>query len=78
MPKFVRKICHNYVMPILALFLIFGAFPALAERAYTPEDLDRVKSLSTPALSPDGKWIAYVLTESDYDGNKSRGEIYLV
>ena len=78
MPKFVRKICHNYAMPILALFLIFGAFPALAERAYTPEDLDRVKSLSAPALSPDGKWIAYVLTESDYDGNKSRGEIYLV
>jgi len=53
-------------------------FPASGKRPYTPCDLVKIKNVSQPVLSPDGAQVAYVLSVSNYETNRSRSDIYLV
>ena len=45
---------------------------------FTVEDLLHLKRLSDPQASPDGRYVAYVLRESDMDANKFRSDIWLL
>src|SRR5215472_18885913 len=45
---------------------------------FTIEDLVRVKRLSDPEVSPDGRYVAYVLRETDMDANKGRTDLWLL
>jgi len=75
------KIKRAFLLLTLALSvtLLCGLVSSTqAERAYRPEDVISVKSVSQPVLSPDGEWVAYVVGESDYDSNESRSDIWLV
>lgn len=59
--------------PILALLLAaaFGlADPALALQPFSVQDLVRLERVSDPQLSPDGRFVAYQVRETDYDANK--------
>jgi dipeptidyl aminopeptidase/acylaminoacyl peptidase len=62
---------------VLLLGLGFAAC-ADAKRPMEIEDLFRIKRVSDPQLSPDGKWIAYVVTEVDKSENKLNSDIWLV
>jgi dipeptidyl aminopeptidase/acylaminoacyl peptidase len=42
------------------------------------EDMFRVKRVSDPQVSPDGKWVAYVVTEVDKANNKTNSDIWLI
>ncbi|MDI6767536.1 MAG: S9 family peptidase [Bacteroidota bacterium] len=42
------------------------------------DDMFRIKRVSDPQLSPDGKWIAYVVTEVDKAANKMNSDIWLI
>jgi len=42
------------------------------------EDLFRLKRVSDPQLSPDGKWVALVITEVNKTANKSNSDIWLI
>ena len=42
------------------------------------EDLFRILRLSDPQISPDGKWIAYVVTQTDKPENRANSDIWLV
>jgi dipeptidyl aminopeptidase/acylaminoacyl peptidase len=44
----------------------------------TVEDVLAVKSVGDVAISPDGRWVAYVLTERDVEMNGTRSDIWLV
>ncbi len=60
---------------VLSLF----AFPALAAdagRAFTLEDLYRVKAVAEPAISPDGKTVAYVVGTSDWAAKKRTAAVW--
>lgn len=63
------------------LLLILALAPVLrAQNARTPS-FDQVISLKRPgavALSPDGKRVAYTVTETNWDDNAYENEIYLV
>ncbi len=55
------------------------AAPAMAAgRAMTIDDLLAVKSVSDPQASPDGKLVAYVVSEVDRAAEKSNSDLYLV
>ena len=54
-------------MKKLAL-LFFITFTALAQRPMSFDDLAAFQRVGVPALSPDGKWIAYDLTTTDMAG----------
>ncbi|HUN64729.1 MAG TPA: S9 family peptidase [Bacteroidota bacterium] len=53
--------------------------PAVAQkRAFTLADLYKIRNSSDPQFSPDGKKIAFVLTESFLEKGKTNQEIYLM
>jgi dipeptidyl aminopeptidase/acylaminoacyl peptidase len=65
----------------LALVGVLAAGAALAQPAakpFTPEDLVRLKRVSDPQASPDGRYVAYVQSETDLDANKLPTDIWLV
>lgn len=48
------------------------------KRAFTIEDLYRVKGLSSVSLSPDGKTVCYTASSSDLKSQKSGSDIYIM
>ena len=66
-----------------ALFVALLVVTALAQapetrRGITPEDYFAFEFLSDPNLSPDGKWVAYVVTTIDQRQNRRLSNIWLV
>jgi len=65
----------------------FGLLSALAAGAllaqpaaapFTASDLVRLKRLSDPQVSPDGRYVAYTLAETDMDADKRRTDLWLI
>jgi dipeptidyl aminopeptidase/acylaminoacyl peptidase len=53
-------------------------FLALALAAFTPDDLVRLKRLTDPQVSPDSRYVAYVLSETDMEANKRPTDLWLL
>jgi len=47
-------------------------------KRFTVEDLVRLKRLSDPSVSPDGRYVAFVLRETDMEANKGRTDVWLL
>ena len=65
----------------LVVFLLLA--PALctcawAARPMTVDDLLAVKAVSDPQVSPDGKWVVYVVAELDRETGKTNSGLWLV
>ncbi len=57
----------------------FALVPAIATaRPITPDDLVGLRRVSAPAVSPDGRLVAYQLRETDLAANKGRNDIWLI
>lgn len=66
-------------MLVLLLFLPVAFVHAqVQKRAMTLEDIFALKSVSDPQLSPDGRWVAYVVTEVDLKAGETNSDIWLV
>ncbi len=61
------------IIPILAL-LVQGP----SQRVLTVDDLFRIQRVSDPRVSPDGKWVAYVVATPDLAADKSTSRIWMV
>lgn len=66
-----------------ALLLLLTAVRALAadalqgSRALTPDDFYRVEDVSDPQVSPDGLWVAYVVTSNDRPSDEARSAVWM-
>ena len=60
-----------------AALALSASLPALA-RPFTPSDMVGLDRISAPAVSPDGKWLAYQLRTTDLAGNRGRTDLYLL
>jgi dipeptidyl aminopeptidase/acylaminoacyl peptidase len=63
------------------LFAILLILPAAAQQAQRPmeiNDLFRIKRVGDPQPSPDGKWIAFVITVVEKEANKTNSDIWLI
>ena len=61
------------------LIIMLFTLPLLAQkRAFTIEDLYRIKGVGDPQISPDGKSIAFVVTEYQFPEGESNADIYVV
>lgn len=47
-------------------------------RSLTIDDLLKIRRVSDPQLSPDGRWIAYTIAETDKAANKRTSQVYLI
>jgi dipeptidyl aminopeptidase/acylaminoacyl peptidase len=67
---------------ISILVAVAGGTAALAaptaKRVLTPDDIYRMEAVSDPQISPDGQWIAYLVTTSDRDADEVRSAIWMV
>ncbi len=41
------------------------------------EDLDRLREVSDPQISPDGEWVAYVVSATDRKSDRRNGDLWL-
>jgi dipeptidyl aminopeptidase/acylaminoacyl peptidase len=48
--------------------------PPLLE-ALTADDFYRIQDLSDPQVSPDGRWVAYVVTTQEREADEARSDL---
>ncbi len=73
----VRTVSGSTVALSLLLGIVSSS-PAQQKRPLETADLFRIVRVSEPALSPDGKWIAYTETRADLPANKLRSSLRLI
>ena len=66
------------VQLILFLLLLCLNTSAQEKRMMTFEDVLSLSSVSDAQISPDGRWVAYVVTKSDLKQNASDSDVWLV
>lgn len=67
----------KYLLFSFILVLLFSIINA-QKKAFTIEDIYKVKSVSAPSLSHNGKHLVYTVTESDLKKSTSNTQIYLM
>ena len=63
---------------VVALVIVPGAAAAQSGRPLAIEDYYRVKTVSAPALSPDGKWVAFTVSTRTEATNADSSGVWLV
>ena len=63
---------------ILLLSISFEAFSQESNKAISINDIMKLKSVSDPQISPDGKWIAYISSEFDLKKDKSVAQLWMI
>lgn len=59
------------------LCLLVATAVTAAPRPFVIDDIYKIKSVRDPQVSPDGKWIAYVVSVTYLDKNRSNSDIWL-
>ncbi len=63
---------------IIFVFIACAAISvAIAQRPVQPNDVYRLKNVSDPQLSPDGQWVAYVVSTPDSAKDKYDADIWM-
>ncbi len=63
---------------VIAMAVTFAGWQSASARPISFDDLVNLGQVSDPQFSPDGKWLAYVVTWADHKDNTSNSDIYLV
>ncbi|HEV2800146.1 MAG TPA: S9 family peptidase [Pyrinomonadaceae bacterium] len=69
------------IVSVVFLTLVLSLSAATAQTAKRPmtiDDLLKVRRVGDPQLSPDGRLVAYQITDPDRAANRSRTQIYLI
>jgi dipeptidyl aminopeptidase/acylaminoacyl peptidase len=64
-------------LSLLALSPLQAADTATARRPLNADDFYNLQLVSEPQVSPDGKWVAYVVSTNDRDADESRSTIWM-
>jgi len=48
------------------------------KQPFTADDLVRLRRVSDPQVSPDGRWVAFTLRETDIEANRGRTDLWLL
>lgn len=60
------------------ILLFIASTSVWGQRPISPSDVYRLKSVSDPQLSPEGKWVAYVLSTPDSAKDKTDNDIWMI
>jgi dipeptidyl aminopeptidase/acylaminoacyl peptidase len=73
------KITAGFLLALVcACQTTMAADAPAARRTLTPDDFYRVQDVSEPQVSPDGQWVAYVVTTNDRESDEARSAIWMV
>ena len=68
----------KYTASLVALSVLLSADLASAQkRPLTPTDVYNIKDVRDPQRSPDGKWVAYVVSHAIKDTDKNDSDIWM-
>jgi dipeptidyl aminopeptidase/acylaminoacyl peptidase len=73
----VIRLIASLLLPLTAIHAI-AADSDQGRRTLTPDDLYRVQDVTDPQVSPDGRWIAYVVTTNDREPDEARSAVWMV
>ncbi len=74
----MRRRSHALRLLAIALLLVPRAVHAQGTRLLALDDLARLREVSDPQRSPDGAWVAYVVTSNDFATDKRDSDIWMV
>jgi dipeptidyl aminopeptidase/acylaminoacyl peptidase len=79
---FIKNAAMNCALLALLSGSVAALFPvassgADSRRTFGVDDLNAVKSLSVPQISPDGLWVAYAVSEVDVTSDVTRSDLWL-
>lgn len=72
----IRQTRSTVLLLVLILALSLTGM-AQTKRPVTIEDMGTMKRIAAPALSPDGKWVAYTVSTPDVKANKNSSDIWI-
>src|SRR3954469_19496722 len=61
----------------LALLGLLAAAAPAAAKGLTIEDMLAMRRVSDPAVSPDARWVAFTVRDTDFDANRGRTDVWL-
>jgi dipeptidyl aminopeptidase/acylaminoacyl peptidase len=62
---------------LLILLAIVCSLQSIAQKAFSPSSFSEIKQVSSPEISPDKKWIAYVVSSVDTAADKSDDNVWM-
>lgn len=70
------------LLALIFSLIIFNPFNGIAQikeskSSLTIDDYFKLKDVGSPSISPDGKWVAYTITETDYEKDSSETRIWM-
>ncbi len=69
----------KYILQACSLLLLTYALPAQSSRRpLIPGDIYRLKTIGTPTVSPEGKWVAYTITSIDSAKDNRNTDIWMI
>lgn len=74
----MRRLRLPIAIAILAVAPLSSAQGQQTGRAFTPADWYRLTNVSSPAMSPDGKYVAFTVTTVKESENRRHSEVWLV
>lgn len=70
---------HLKIFSLILLFsLYFESYSQETKKPIAVADLMKLKSASNPQISPDGKWIAYTISEMNLKKDKSETQLWII
>jgi len=68
----------SFLSLLLILAFAYALFAQTARRPMKLDDMTRFRNVSDPQISPDGQWVAYVVTATDVKEDKSNSHIWMI
>jgi WD40-like Beta Propeller Repeat len=76
--KIAPSILATTVLILGTTFPVCAADTPATRRALRPDDFYNMQIVTEPQVSPDGKWVAYVVSTNDRGADESRSAIWMV
>lgn len=74
----MKRAIMSLIIGILILTSTAIGKTQVSSRPFMIDDLLKIRRVSDPQLSPDGRWIAYTIADTDKAANKRVTQIYLI
>ncbi len=67
-----------FLLLSLSAIQVYAADAGQERRKLAPDDFYRVQDVSDPQVSPDGLWVAYVVTTNEREADEARSAVWMV
>ena len=67
-----------HIFVLIICIQVFAVSPVDTSHPFSVHDMLTMDRISDPRISPDGKWMVFVLRKTDLEANKGRTDLWLV